>query len=158
MNTKRSGLQRADDIVQMFERYLFEIRVRGESLPLRPDGDVNLTKVAKDSGVRDRGRFYTNDRLRELLDGAKSAMPAQASKVVPIAIDGASDASQPSPPSSEAMRRLEQRSHRLEQQNAALIAENAELRRQLKDLRLQMGREDMLIETGRRILPAVPQT
>ncbi len=34
----------------------------------------------------------------------------------------------------------------------ALVAENAELRRQLKALRLQIGREDMTIETGRRIV------
>ena len=44
--------------------------------------------------------------------------------------------------------------HRLEQQNAALVAENYEMRRQLKELRLQLGREDMTIETGRRV--AVP--
>ena len=50
---------------------------------------------------------------------------------------------------------LERRVNQLEQQNAALVAENAELRRQLKSLRLQMGREDMAIETGRRI-PAPP--
>lgn len=48
--------------------------------------------------------------------------------------------------------RLERRVNGLEQQNAALVAENFELRRQLKDLRLQMGRQDMMIDTGRRIV------
>lgn len=46
---------------------------------------------------------------------------------------------------------LERRLNQLEQQNAALVAENAEQRQQLKSLHLQMGRDDMAIETGRRI-------
>ena len=49
----------------------------------------------------------------------------------------------------------ERRVSTLEQHNAALVAENFELRRQLKDLKRQLGRQDMMIDTGRRVpLPA----
>jgi len=45
----------------------------------------------------------------------------------------------------------ERRVHKLEQQNAAMIAENTDLRQQLKVLRLSLAREDMTIETARRV-------
>jgi cell division protein FtsB len=55
------------------------------------------------------------------------------------------------PLAARATAQLERKLHRLEQQNAVLVAENSELRRQVKHLQLQLGREDMLIDSGRRI-------
>lgn len=150
MSKRASGAQKAHDNVEAFERYLADLKQRGEPLPLRPNGDVNLSKVAKDSGVGDRGRFYTNDRLKDLLEAARPVVAttdATAPAVQPVA-EGSDG--------SDALRRAERRAQRLEQHNAALVAENAELRRQLRDLRLQLGREDMVIETGRRV-PAPPE-
>jgi hypothetical protein len=149
MEKRLSGAQRGDENASRFERYLDSLKAEGKQLPLKKDGQINLSKVALDSGIGDRGRLYTNERIRTLLDGATNALhsslPAN-SEVIPV---------QERSPSNKQAKLLERRVNKLEQQNAALVAENAELRRQLKALRLQMGREDMSIETGRRI-PSAP--
>ncbi|WP_431276453.1 hypothetical protein ACQ858_09575 [Variovorax ureilyticus] len=150
MSKRASGVQKAHDNVEAFERYLADLKQRGEPLPLRPNGDVNLSKVAKDSGIGDRGRFYTNDRLKDLLEGARPVVPPAEATVL------AMQHPMESTDGSDALRRSERRAQRLEQHNATLVAENAELRRQLRELRLQLGREDMVIETGRRV-PAPPE-
>lgn len=149
--TKRSGVQQAGDYVENFQSYLAGLKERGDPLPLRSNGELNLSKIAADSGIRDRGRFYTNAKLKELLEQARSAQPAPTPNTTLAAPNTA-----PSEADSDALRRAERRAQRLEQHNAALVAENAELRRQLRELRLQLGREDMVIETGRRI-PAPPE-
>jgi hypothetical protein len=149
VSKKRSGTQRATDNVAAFESYWTELRTRGEYLPLKKDGDVNLSQVAKDSGIGDRGRLYTNDRLRQMLDTARAETLAVVS--LPPVTNVTSSQPVPDDVDHTKVQRLERRTHRLEQQNSALVAENAELRRQLRDLRLQMGREDLMIETGRRV-------
>jgi hypothetical protein len=154
MSQQRSGSQRGQDNVAAFETYLDGLRERGESLPLTPKGDVNLSKVAAESGIRDRGRFYTNERLKSLLaDASKTLVSAKAP------VDAPAHESQPVPrdDGGDALRRAERRAQRLEQANAVLVAENADLRRQMRDLRLQMGRDDMVIETGRRVVPPKPE-
>lgn len=154
MSQQRSGSQRGQDNVAAFETYLAGLRERGETLPLTPKGDVNLSKVAAESGIRDRGRFYTNDRLKSLL--------ADASKTLnPTAMPVDASAHEAQPPrrddNGDALRRAERRAQRLEQTNAVLVAENADLRRQIRDLRLQMGRDDMVIATGRRVVLPKPE-
>lgn len=151
MNMRGSGTQRATDHVAAFESYLKGLKERGERLPARPGGEVNLTKVAKDSGVGDRGRFHTNERLKQLLAGAKdeaASIPTPAVDAVQIPAIPEVNSRSSSP---EALQRVERRAHRLEQMNASLMSENTELRRQIKELRMQLGREDMIIETGRRV-------
>jgi len=151
MNKRGSGQLRATDHVAAFEAYLKDLRDRGERLPARPNGEVNLSQIAKDSGVGDRGRFHTNERLKQLLDGAKAdaaAAPVPTVDAVQLPSAQQADSRSSSP---EALQRVERRAHRLEQMNATLMSENAELRRQVKELRLQLGREDMIIETGRRV-------
>lgn len=150
MTTKRlSGIQRSNENVALFEAYVKSLKEKGELLPTRRDGQVNLSKIAADSGIGDRGRLYTNDRIRALLEQAQAELPPPSPKEDQVEQDGTVKPAT----SDAAVQRAERRVHRLEQQNAALVAENAELRRHLKELRLQIGREDMMIETGRRIPP-----
>ena len=101
-----------------------------------------------------RQSLYKNPSIRSLLDDAKakSSVPAQDTKPK----ERATTSIEPMRESKQT-KLLERRVNQLEQHNAALVAENAELRRQLKSLRLQLGREDMVIETGRRI-PTPPAT
>ena len=152
MEEKKSGRIVASEHVAALEQYLAGLQARGEPLPSRADGRVNLTKVAKDSGLTDRGRFYTNGKLMKMVESAvaerqvergSSNAPTEASKPLREATD------QDQRPA--ALQRAERQVHRLEQSNAALVAENAELRRQLRSIRLQLGREDMIIETARRM-------
>ncbi len=126
---------------------------RTPDLPVAADGGLNVTEIAERTGVP-RQSFYKNPGIRVALEEARDArgIPARAPADQPAA-DGAGV-----PATDRAAKKtktLERRVTLLEQQNAALVAENAELRRQLKALRLQHGREDMSIDTGRRI-PAPP--
>jgi hypothetical protein len=131
----------------------------GAALPWGRDGSVNLSELAKVTGIP-KSSFYQNPAVRSLVEGLRPAPIDQAPSApsAPIASlsVGPSQAPDPSSVSAEERKRkaqrLERRVNGLEQQNAALVAENFELRRQLKDLKLQMGRQDMMIDTGRRIV------
>lgn len=148
MTDAKSGKAIGQEYLGRIQAYL----TRTESLPLLGDGTLNMSAIAIAADIP-RQSLYKNPSIRSLLADAKakSDVPApQDAKAKARAIT-----------STEATREnkqsklLERRVNQLEQQNAALVAENAELRRQLKSLRLQMGREDMAIETGRRI-PSPP--
>lgn len=133
----------------------------GVALPWARDGTVNLSELAKVTGIP-KSSFYQNPAVRSLVEGLR-----------PLSVDSVPNGpgarpglmpTQPSDPSAisseeRKAQRLERRVNALEQQNAALVAENFELRRQLKDLRLQLGRQDMMIDTGRRLIaPPAPTT
>jgi len=145
-----SGQQTGAKYVDSVERFLRS----GSPLPLSPDGSVNMTELARQTGVPKQS-LYKNPNIRSMLQVAIEARGAKV-RGRPVESgdaqrgDVASEGLNPS-----RIRATEQRLHRLEQQNSALMAENAELRRQLKALQMQMGREDMAIETGRRI--AIPE-
>ena len=158
MENRKSGQMVAADHVATLARYLAVLKSRAEPVPTRADGQLNLTKIAKDSGLKDRGRFYTNAKLMAMVEAAllDSKATTATRNVTP-------DASLPGSESigdvqqRTALKRAERQLHRLEQANAALTAENADLRRQLKTIRMQLGREDMIIETGRRVPPSGAQ-
>lgn len=155
MTKRGSGLQRANDHVAAFELYLQGLKERGLQLPTRTSGEVNLTKIAEESGVGDRGRFHTNEKLKLLLDGAKATLLATPIAHVDEDVKSSVQNIEARSGSPEALERAQRHAHRLEQMNASLIAENADLRKLVKNLRLQLGREDMIIETGRRVPPPV---
>lgn len=126
---------------------------RTPDLPVAADGGLNVTEIAERTGVP-RQSFYKNPSIRAALDEARKAqgIPVRAAPDAPArAADGSGTPPAPADSAARKTKTLERRVTLLEQQNAVLVAENAELRRQLKALRLQQGREDMLIETGRRI-------
>lgn len=126
-------------------------------LPVAADGTLNITEMAELTGVP-RQSFYKNPTIRAAVEKAREArgIPARAVADKPAsATEGSSKAAQVDDRNAKKTKALERRLMQVEQQNAALIAENAELRRQIKKLHLQNGREDMMIETGRRV-PVTP--
>lgn len=140
-NGRDIGLEHLDTL-QAFLR-------SGQSLPQGRDGSVNLSELARLSGIP-KSSFYQNPAIRILVAGLRAAPdPQEVGGAKPVL--GEQKRAMPSGVEHRQTKLLERRVNQLEQQNAALVAENAELRRQLKLLRLQMGREDMVIETGRRI-------
>jgi hypothetical protein len=145
-----SGQQTGAKYVGSVERFLRSTT----SLPLSTDGTVNMTELARQAGVPKQS-LYKNPNIRSMLHAAMEQRGVKARGRALEVSDATESIAHVENSSSSRTRAAEQRVHRLEQQNAALVAENAELRRQLKALRLQMGREDMAIETGRRI--AVPE-
>jgi len=145
-----SGQQTGAKYVDSVERFLHS----GSSLPLSPDGSVNMTELARQTGVPKQS-LYKNPNIRSMLEVAMEARGVKARGRHLEGSDAPEEVVVPESSNPSKLRATEQRVHRLEQQNAALVAENAELRRQLRALHMQMGREDMAIETGRRI--AVPE-
>jgi hypothetical protein len=137
----KSGRDIGREHLATLESYL----ASGASLPFGRDGSLNLTELGKLTGIP-KSSFYQNPAVREKVEQLRQ--PARNANE-----PGAENqpvASLRAPETTKAQR-LERRVHSLEQQNAALVAEAFELRRQLKEMRLQIGREDMTIETGRRI-------
>lgn len=142
-----SGQQTGTKYVDSVERFLRS----SASLPLSLDGTVNMTELARQTGVPKQS-LYKNPNIRSMLQSAMEDRGVRA-RGQTQEVSGSTEAPAPVESSDRSrIRSTEARLHRLEQQNAALVAENAELRRQLKALRLQIGREDMTIETGRRIV------
>ncbi len=145
----KNGQAIGKEYLQQLESYL----ASGASLPISgADGSLNLTELARATGIP-KSTFYQNPSVRDRLEVARlergvvrrgAPQSALAKDSTPAKPDGAT--------ASHAA--LERKAHRLEQTNAVLTAENFELRRAVKALQLQLGREDMMLETGRRV--AVP--
>lgn len=157
-----SGKALGADYLRKVEAYL----AQADSLPVSRDGTLNVTAIAESAGIPKQS-LYKNPAIRQAIEQAKAArgIDSWAERRAILPQDGAREqpeAATPSPPpaASSGSRRLqaaERRVNILEQQNAALVAENFELRRQLKDLKQQLGRQDMMIDTGRRIPAPVDQ-
>lgn len=127
---------------------------KGGRLPVSTkDGTLNLAELARATGIP-KSSFYQNPKVKERLEAARTAqgLSRHGERQAPESDGAPSTADARASGATGATVLLERRLHRLEQQNAALVAENYELRRQLKELRLQLGREDMTIETGRRVV------
>lgn len=147
--SKRSGRGRAALYLQQFQTYYAGLRAKGEFLPLGRDGRVNASQVAKDAGLGDRGRLYTNPALKTAFADAVAATDAALKTVRQHDV-----ALEPAHPDAAANRQLQAAQRRvtaLEQQNAALAAETFELRRQVKALRQELERIGVMFETGRRV-------
>lgn len=148
--TAKSGKVIGSEYVQVFQAYL----ASAVSLPCNEDGSLSISALADASGIP-RQSFYKNPQLKSMVDDVRRSQ-VDSPKPASVADDNRPGARGDGVDNKKA-KVLERRLNQLEQQNAALVAENAELRRQLKALRLQVGRDDMAIETGRRI-PAPPGT
>jgi hypothetical protein len=147
----KSGQAKARELVAQFQAYLDGLSSRGEPLPQKANGELHVTRVARDSGIGSRERFYTNPTLQEMLRRASSSLPKP--------VQEPRSAASPSPSSDtvrRAQRALEARLNRLEQQNAVLMAENSELRRRVAELSARLGRDEHMYATGRRVAEPPP--
>ena len=127
----------------------------GEALPLLPSGDVNVSALADKANVP-RQSMYKNGTIRSLIETARAEIAALTQRGPDALAVAAPSVPQEVPElsgKSKQQQMLERRIQTLEMANVSIVAENAELRRQLRDARLQLGREDMVIESGRRIPP-----
>lgn len=148
----KNGQEIGQDYVQQLRAFFKD----GESLPLSSDGMLNLAELSRLTRIP-KCSFYQNSSLKECLEkhlqakgiqrrGPAAKEPAQG----PSSFELRARSSEPSTPA------LERRVQQLEQRNAVLVAEVGDLRAQLSQLRLRLGREDMLLESGRWI--AIPGT
>jgi len=160
MITSFSGKALGADYLRRVEAYLGQ----AESLPVSRDGTLNVTAIAEGAGIPKQS-IYKNPAIRRAIEQAKASSGidswAERRANLPHDSDQATSkaentsAARVAPGDSKRLQVAERRVSTLEQQNAALVGENFELRRQLKDLKRQLGRQDMMIDTGRRVpLPA----
>jgi predicted RNase H-like nuclease (RuvC/YqgF family) len=151
-----SGKALGADYLRKIEAYLAQANM----LPVSRDGSLNVTAIAKKAGIPKQS-IYKNPAIRQAIEQAKAAHGVESwaerrANVAPS--DGTADSDtyghSRAPTLSGEGKRLqaaERRVSTLEQQNAALVAENFELHRQVKDLKQQLARQDIIINTGRRV-------
>jgi len=126
----------------------------GKKLPSADGRTISMTELATLVGVP-RQSLYKHPGIRTLVKSAANVCGLSFPENLPAQLKA--EAEQTSLEGVEGvgnsrLQASERRVHRLEQQNGALVAENTELRRQLKLLRLEFGREDMAIDSGRRVV------
>ena len=151
-----SGKTIGADYLRKVESFL----ANSDSLPMSRDGSLNVTAIAEQAGIPKQS-IYKNPAIRQAIEKAKTALgipswserrensseesgPTQSETEIPSQHRGVSN-------DAKRLQAAERRISALEQQNAAFVAENFELRRQLKDLKQKLGRQDMIIDTGRRV-------
>lgn len=148
----KSGQEIGSRYVERVRAYL----TSGDALPLLPTGDLNVSAIADKAKVP-RQSMYKNGTIRNLIETARANIAALAQRGLEApAVAAATSAYQEVPElsgKSKQQQMLERRVQALEKANISIVAENAELRRQLRAAQLQLGREDMVIESGRRIPP-----
>lgn len=147
----KGGQEIGSKYVERVRAYL----TSGEALPLLPTGDVNVSALADKAKVP-RQSMYKNGTIRSLVETARAdiaPLAQQGSDALAVAAKGVPQDVPELSGKSKQQQMLERRVQSLEKANISIVAENAELRRQLRDARLQLGREDMVIESGRRIPP-----
>jgi hypothetical protein len=123
----------------------------GNSIPVGRDGDVNVTELSRVTGIP-KSSFYQNPDVRSLTETLRDARKAESAPKDAQAGEVAIVSSSRVRIETQQTQRLERRVNSLEQQNAVLVAENAALRRQLRNLHQQLARQDMMIDTGKRIV------
>lgn len=149
----KGGKELGAEYLERIERFLEST----PALPLLPSGAVNMSAIADAANVPRRS-LYTNPSIRQSVEEKliASGLKTQGE----LGPDGSVTPESTAAPAQVPMpgrqqQAAERRAQKLEEQNSALVAENAELRRQLRETRLQLGREDMSMDTGRRF-PAPP--
>ncbi|EIF30151.1 Prp19/Pso4 [Burkholderia sp. Ch1-1] len=141
-----NGKARGEEYARRMDAYL----ARVAELPML-NGSINVKAIAEAAGIPTQS-VYKNPTIREALESAKTRFGVQSwaeNKASSHAHDKPETV--PRGESDGKILRLEKRLSELEQRYSAAMAENYDLRQQLKDLRLQLAREDMMIESGRRI-------
>jgi chromosome segregation ATPase len=142
-----------------WEIYWDNLRARGEYLPIKSNGEVNVARVGRDSKIG-RENLYKNPNIHpKLLAAIKETLEAQRERDVREDKPEA-PASTDRKQNDAAQKKIDARDRRikeLEEKVAVLTAETHELRRRVKALEEEKSRfefiEDMVAETGRRILP-----
>lgn len=153
------SIQAGKENERKWEEYWNSLRAKGKYLPVKANGEVNVAQVGRDSTIG-RENLYKNPKIHpKLLAAIEETLKAERD-----AVKDRSASSEPAQvnrrPEDVANKQLEARDRRireLEEKVAVLTAEKHELRHRVKTLEDESKRyefiENMVAETGRRILP-----
>lgn len=130
--SKLSNLEKGAKHAEALGAYLCECRSGARQIPVKKDGTINKSQIAKEVGFL-RASFTQNDVCAELIAGAEKEFNTKT-------IDVESDEER-----SETVKRLERKVQQLEKRVADLLVSNSELRRTQKTLDFT---ERMLAKTG----------
>ena len=152
----QSGRALGDEYLRKMQTFL-SAKV---ALPISNDGSLNITAIAEQAGIPKQS-IYKNPAIRKIIEEAKVATGVESwsERRADAPKEHMEEGAAPRRDMTSDSKRLqaaERRVSTLEQMNAVLTAENFELRRQIKEIKQQLGRQDMMIDSGRRIpAPAV---
>lgn len=118
---------------QSLEDFISGCRAGSQSMPLKADGSIHKTELAKRLGFKQRSTFAQNERCKELMIQAEKEFNSKSDVVE---CDGADSAT---------VKQLEREVARLEKRLADVLVENAELRRNQNFMEIK---EHHLIKTG----------
>lgn len=153
-----NGQQKAKLNVENFKAYWAKLRAQGQYLPIKRDGEVWVGKVAEDAGF-DRQALRTNPALMTLYEEACQETYAAAAANPPVRQQRTISVSD------ENVRKLLDERDRvissLQKKSADLAAANDQLHKEIADLKAKLAVaqssslvEELLITSGRTILPA----
>lgn len=153
------SIQAGKENEEKWKDYWDGLRAKDKYLPIKANGDVNVAQVGRDSKIG-RENLYKNPNIHpKLLAAIEETLKAQRESAQGISEPG-SPVYVNSKREDITHKQLESRDRRireLEEKVAVLMAENQELRRQTRTLEDEYARyefiENMVAETGRRILP-----
>lgn len=141
-----SGKARGDEYARRMVAYL----ATALALPML-NGSINVTAIAEACGIPTQS-MYKNPTVRAALQDAKTRFGVQSwgeSKAASRADDNHEGHEKRE--SNGKLSQVEKRLSELERRYGSVLSENYHLRLELKGLRLQLSREDMMIDSGRRI-------
>ncbi|HEY0375753.1 MAG TPA: hypothetical protein VGC87_02225 [Pyrinomonadaceae bacterium] len=153
------SIQAGRENERKWEEYWNGLRARGKYLPVKASGEVNVAQVGRDSKIG-RENLYKNPNIHpKLLAAIEETLRAQRDAIEGISEPGVSAHLNPRR-EDISHKQIESRDRRirdLEEKLAVFTVENLELRRRVKALEGENARyeiiEEMVTETGRRILP-----
>ncbi len=154
------SLQAGKENERKWEEYWNGLRAQGKYLPVKVNGEVNITQVGRDSNIG-RENLYKNPNIYpKLLAAISETIEAQRTESTKVNPTSGISAATERKREDAAQKQVEIRDRRikdLEEKLAVLTAENYELRSEIKILNDEKTRfeliENMISETGRRILP-----
>lgn len=137
-----------------WDEYWSCLRSKNQYLPVKLGGEVNIAQVGRDSKIG-RENLYKNQNIYpKLLTAIEETLQAQKDSGIPVPLNPEQRRADVSQKQLELhLRQI----NRLEEKVSVQAVEILELRQRVKTLEAEIARfeiiEDLVIETGRRIVP-----
>lgn len=123
----------------------------GTPAPMGRGGSLNLAELSRITGIP-KSSFYQNPKVRALANTLRTCGKTESSPKEAGGENWTVGSDTSARRKNQLLQQLERRVNTLEQRSAVIVAENAMLRRQLRALQQQLARQDMMIDTGKRIV------
>jgi hypothetical protein len=151
-NKRRLSMKNGRDIGKENLAVLQEFVRSGQPIPLGRDGKLNLAELSRITEIS-KSSFYQNPAMRLVINTLRGASGNEPDARKDGGTQKYVDEVKVARDEARQLQQLERKLHALEQRVAVLAAENSMLRKQLIASNQQLARQDMMIDSGKRILP-----